>query len=263
MDNRVKLCILLLFCVPLAGAGGSLTGGPERRMVRIPSGCYVFGPPDGSIKELARRICLREYDIDRSEVAAEDYGACVAAKVCAPMRVSESAAQRAQQSGTFPAGGITWEQAQTYCRWVKKRLPTDVEWERTARGPQMYRYPWGNAPPSRRRTTVRDFKDVSLGLRRVCTKPAGNSPEGLCDMADNVAEYVDGWVYSGDKWQIRYDSPEENEVHFARMVKGGEINLSIPEAWWLTPVRAEKMESNYFGFRCARDVGHVPSMEKK
>jgi formylglycine-generating enzyme required for sulfatase activity len=126
----------------------------------------------------------------------------------------------------------------------------------------MYRYPWGNAPPNRWQATVRDIKDVSLGLRRVCTKPAGNSPEGLCDMADNVAEYVDGWVYSGDKWQIRYDSHEEGEVYFVRMVKGGEINSSIPEAWWLTPVRVQRMESSYFGFRCARDVKQVSAVGK-
>jgi hypothetical protein len=81
-------------------------------------------------------------------------------------------------------------------------------------------------------------------------------------MADNIPEYVAGWVDSGDKWQIRYDSPGKNEEHLGRIVKGGGDNLSIPEAWWLTPVSIERMASSYYGFRCARDVRQMSSAGK-
>jgi formylglycine-generating enzyme required for sulfatase activity len=165
--------------------------------------------------------------------------------------------QAAQQVGDYPAGGLWWEDANAYCRWLGKRLPTDVEWELAGRGAAMSRYPWGNGPPSPKQATVRGEAEVTLGLRRVCTMPAGNTSEGLCDMADNIPEYVDGWIDYSDGWRIRYDSVEE-ERYFGRIVKGcgnteGRCKDAscVAELWDLCVVGMPRGPTGYYGVRCA------------
>ena len=125
----------------------------------------------------------------------------------------------------------------------------------------MSRYPWGNQQPDRSRATRRTLAEPSLGLRRVCTKPRGNTRDGICDMADNVPEYVDGWVDYSDGWVIRYDSVGERR-YFGRMVKGCGEKALIDELWDLCVVgMPSRDDGGYVGARCAKDAEQVSNNE--
>jgi formylglycine-generating enzyme required for sulfatase activity len=144
---------------------------------------------------------------------------------------------RLQGVSNEPVDGISWYEAAAYCKWARCRLPTEVEWERAARGADSRRYPWGNEPPDATRANL--GRGTSAAVTPVGLFPNGGTPEGIQDMAGNVWEWVDSWYQSGD----------------ARVMRGGR-GLSDPRS-----LRAAYRGRGYpkygaagIGFRCARDV---------
>jgi formylglycine-generating enzyme len=174
-------------------------------MVTIGGGCLEVGCLGQARcqKDLAappRKVCLDPFRLDRTEVTVTAYRGCVAAGKCTEVAATDRPVA-GDPRDRHPIIGVTWAQADAYCRFMGKRLPTEAEWERAAVGPSGdgRAFPWGPAPA---RCDVAVLGADSLDdcradrpasppyTRPPCSRPQGNSPEGLCDMIGNAAEWV-------------------------------------------------------------------------
>jgi sulfatase modifying factor 1 len=200
-------------------------------------GTYVLA--DGSATVSARPFCL-----DQVEVTAAGYAACVAAGACAAAELScsRAATYGDPQRATHPINCVSWEEADGYCRFARKRLPTEAEWEWAARGGARARaFPWGSAPPDRR--ACWDGKGNALGKggrKEACpvgTHPDGDSPDGISDLAGNVREWT--------------SSPSGR----FRVVRGGSWGDSLPDflAVSFRGLNAPDERFELTGFRCAAE----------
>lgn len=190
---------------------------PLTSMVTIPAGNFWMGcnaahdpycGPPKSIAILAsefpyHEVVLDSYEIDITEVTVGQFRACVRARACSLWHESPPRNWDLEGRDEYPMDGLSGEQAEEYCAWAGKRLCTEAEWEKAARGgceiypgkdcpDAMPVYPWGNQPPSCDLAQV--FHGAAFcggeNLRPVGTLPAGASPYGVLDMAGNVGEWV-------------------------------------------------------------------------
>ena len=228
LPTRIRICASLLILVGAAVAGSPSVHAEsppaadrkapaEAGMVLIPAGEFIMGsdrtdpkPPKGFVmlkpryldERPARKVSLPAFRIDGYEVTNAQYGEFV---------------QRAKrppppfwQEGRFPLGAadhpvtqVTWADARDYCRWAGKRLPTEAEWEKAARGADGREFPWGNEfDPKKANTGL----SAQRGLAPVGSLAAGKSPYGVHDMAGNVWEWVEDWYrpYPGSTYTSDY-----------------------------------------------------------
>lgn len=151
-----------------------------------------------------------------------------------------------------PVNEVTWEGARQYCAWRGARLPTEAEWEAAARGRQGRKYPWGEAAPTAERSV---FGRRSGETEAVGTRPGGATPEGMHDLAGNVAEWTSSlylpYPYRADDGREDVNRPGE------RVTRGGDhVFDSDPEriraAFRAGFSRAPLVGHRHIGFRCAR-----------
>lgn len=131
-----------------------------------------------------RRVYLDLYAIDCTEVTNESFGAFVEETGYEALGWDP---QFAAARGDEPVTGMLWREARAYCEWMDRRLPTEAEWEKAARGTDGRRYPWGESWHSSRANTV---EGGIGGVVPVGGYPEGASPYGVLDMAGNAAEWV-------------------------------------------------------------------------
>lgn len=196
-------------------------------MMRVPTGAFWMGCREGfdtdSISAPCtqsqlpyRQVTIDTYWIDRLEVTKGAFRLCIDAGVCAapPQWDTEWYKEGAFVPGQddMPAASVTWLQAKTYCEWLGKRLPTDAEWEKAARGTEGRKYPWGAAEPTCAHANFRPWDLASMKPGEPCPYRAsyetltpvgmfcklGASPYGVCDMSGNVLEWAaDGFSSNG------------------------------------------------------------------
>ena len=181
-------------------------------MVTIPAGTFWMGcnaaldtDCNNNNEFPYHEVFLSEYKIDRTEVTQGAYATCVASGVCSKPGGNWSPVELSD----YPVAGLTWSSANDYCHWIGKRLPTEAEWEKAARGTDGRIFPWGNEPATCERAVMSSNGDGcgTGGTLPVCSRsPAGDSPYGLCDMAGNLWEWVSDW-YGAEYY---YDSPLSN-----------------------------------------------------
>lgn len=236
-------------------------------MILIPAGPFTMGSHDGFPNERPEHnVTLDAYYIDQYEVTLSLYRKFLEeGKHESPSTWDDEAARTV---GDRPAIGIKWESAATYCRWAGKRLPTEAEWEKAARGTDGRRYPWGDMQPFvdianyNRGMWVSEaitLVAVTSGLEGMSVrhglKEGGKSPFGIFHMAGNAAEWVADW-YERDYYQkSSVKNPPGPATGEKRVLRGGSW-ADLPSALRVTArVSAEPdFEDRTVGFRCAMDV---------
>jgi len=237
----------------------------------IPGGPFVRGSNRVTVDEDSWRkvrdeapemtVSVSTFFMDTHEVTFSDYQKCVQAKGCRPARPNYRGYSRPNQ----PMLGVNWYHAYEYCKWLGKRLPTEAEWEKAARGPNGELYPWGNENADCTRAIIQE-KGIK-GCRKGTTWDIGSRPPGrygLYDMAGNSWEWVHDW-YSPDYRKCGTDcagndpkGPCKGDLrcpgHVKKVVRGG--------SWWWNglstlgsnrrPHFATNRPFHHFGFRCAK-----------
>lgn len=203
----------------------SVDGMPQ---VYIPEGTFRMGGMDPDVQrdeEPVHNVTLKPYWMDKLEVTNAMYTLCVQAGACELPQTLKSETRQSYfnnpEFNDYPVVYVTWLQAKTYCEWAGRRLPTEAEWERAARGDDFRTYPWGDARPD---SSHGNFNYFVGDTTRVGNFPAGASPYGVLDMAGNVAEWVADY-YNADYYSqnvtVNPPGPGERSEFFNRVVRGG------------------------------------------
>ncbi len=222
-------------------------------MVLVPAGEFVMGSEESGNEKPRHRVYLDGFYIDKFEVTNALYKPFLQSA-----RRNQSAGRDAPSDWSNsrfngesqPVVGVTWHDADAYCTWAGKRLPTEAEWEKAARGTDGRKYPWGDQWDASRANS----NESKLGKTAPVGSYAGGvSPYGAHDMAGNVWEWVADW-YDPDYYQR---SPERNptgpDSGRTRVLRGGSwlyepFGLRTASRFSFTP----GFRGNLIGFRCAR-----------
>lgn len=221
-------------------------------LIYIPAGEFIMGSNDEDTdaaedEKPQHKVYLDAYWIDKTEVTNEMYNKCLDAGACTlPVLPSQEFFDAPNQ----PVQGLAWTQAVDYCEWVERRLPTEAEWEKAARGTDGRLFPWGNEllnePTANYDFLFNQFTDVG-------SFELGASPYGVMDMAGNVWEWTSDW-YSEDYYaNSPYKNPTGPESGNIKVIRGGAWNtvvraIRVTNRHWAFPGR-----DDILGFRCAKD----------
>jgi formylglycine-generating enzyme required for sulfatase activity len=224
-------------------------------MVGIPAGEFIMGSADDDPnawdwEKPQRTVYLDAFYIDKYEVTNAQYRKCKEAGICArPFDVTYYDDADYDQ---HPVVYVRWHWAKAYCEWAGKRLPTEAEWEKAARGTDGRTYPWGEGIDC----DHAQYNECGDQTMPVGSKSKGVSPYGALDMAGNVWEWVSD-RYQEDYYQTAPDrNPQGPNKGTGQVMRGGSwseapINARCAYRSWYMP------DARYFnlGFRCARDSG--------
>ena len=204
---------------------------PEK-MIYIPAGDFIMGHAEEPRTQLGKLVSSDAYFIDRYEVSRAEY------KKVQPKHTFSS------KSALYPVTHVSYSEALNYCKALGKRLPTEIEWEKAARGTDGRKWPW--------KLYVDHPNNGFSGFmsEQVDKRSEWISPYGVYGMGHNVWEWVDE-VYT-------YPGQPENESELFKVIRGGllqpQITIKFSPTYfrnWMKP----DSKLNFIGFRCAKDVG--------
>jgi formylglycine-generating enzyme required for sulfatase activity len=220
-------------------------------VVSVPGGDFLMGcnetvDSDCSDDETpSHTLTMSPFEIDATEVTQLQYTACVVAGAC-----EAPACEWNCDAGNLPASCLTWGQANAYCTWANKRLPTEAEWEKAARGDAGNKYPWGDDEPT---CELANMANCGERPMPVGSLDAGKSPYGAFDMAGNVVEYIADF-YDADYYANSPTSdPKGPETGMRHGGRGGGFKsdaeyLRVSKRDWYDATDSAVS----LGFRCAR-----------
>jgi sulfatase modifying factor 1 len=227
-------------------------------MVTIPEGPFLMGTvsPQGRADEWPQRtVQIDAFAIDQVEVTNERYMTFVAmtGHRNPPNPYGDGPLVSAKGIEQLPVVQVTWYDAKAYCAWAKKRLPTEAEWEKAARGTDGRQFPWGNEPPTRARANFdREWVDDKT-LHAVGTLSGGASPYGIHDMSGNAREWVQDW-YDPDYYaNALATNPQGPDKGIVRVIRGGSWHSPASDVTATARGRGGfALQTHGTGFRCVR-----------
>ncbi len=244
--------------------------------VYVPAGEFIMGSDDNDAKKSfengraypetpVHTVYLDAHWIDKYEVTNGQYALCVDAGTCEVPHLFSSGTRysyfRNPEYQNYPVIWVSWHMARHYCEWAGRRLPTEAEWEKAARGTDGRKYTWGNDPLS---STVANLCDINCPLPQANSEyndgfadtapvgsfPDGASPYGVMDMAGNVWEWTSSLIM--DYPYSATDGREELTESGERSWRGASWTNGY---WWMRVTlryRSKDWYWNYnLGFRCA------------
>ena len=221
-------------------------------MVLVPAGKFTRGSPDdrGDYDEHPRHVLyLDAFWIDKLEVTVRHFVGCVDADTCKPPGTGAGCNWNAPGREDHPVNCVNWHQAEAYCRWAGKRLCTEAQWEKAARGTDGRNYPWGSRQPQCGKHAVcKTSTTMPAG-----SKPAGASPYQALDMAGNVWEWVADWYHRDYYPESKQSNPPGPKKGSRRVNRGGGFadrpaHLRCADRWWADP----SFQGESLGLRCCR-----------
>lgn len=243
--------------------------------IYIPAGSFMMGGMDvyrENDEIPPHKVFLDAFWIDQVEVTNGMYGLCVQSGECRPP-IEIRSDNREEYFGNpefqdYPVVNVTWFDANAYCVWAERRLPTEAEWEYAARGNDKRNFPWGDEPPNE---YTANFINLIGDTSRVGSYPEGASLFGVLDMAGNVSE----WVYDFYRMDYYAKSPSENPTgplveevfNVMRVIRGGSFqdegyDLRVSNRNYIEGPnpKAQPNEAEFYGkysvkigFRCVAD----------
>ncbi len=275
MNKFVKALLIFMALTISVGCGREKREVSLSDMILIPAGDFRMGSSEEVIEKISRDLAhgeltpdarwfaaempqhevhVEEFYIDKYEITNAQYKEFIQA--------TDHPLPRHREGGTYPEGKadhpvvyVSWEDADAYCKWAGKRLPTEIEWEKAARGAETRIWPWGDTFDVTK-CNVESWE--GSGSRPVGSYPDGVSPYGVYDMAGNVWEWTDSWydAYPGST----HTNPEFGKK--LRVLRGGSWyhyhSLGPRGARCASRDRAVPLSVSYVaGFRCAISADKV------
>ena len=208
-----------------------------------------------------QEVCVDAFSIDATEVTVAAYLHCVDAGAC--HAIDKKRGPRACNAviggrDQHPVNCVSWSEASAYCSWKGQRLPTEAEWEFAARGNVGRTFPWGDGPPTCDLGVVSGCKHASM--LPVASRPKGETPTGISDLAGNAFEWVADWYAPSRKPSTTAlqnpsgpcdgKSPCKGKRH--RVIKGGHYGSARALlASWSRDSVAPGTAYPFVGFRCS------------
>lgn len=217
----------------------------------VPAGFFTMGRDGGSKEEgPSHRIYLDAFYIDRYEICNDEYRKFVEATGHKPPPFWKNPAYNAPK---LPVVGVMWADADTFCRWANKRLPTEAEWEKAARGADALLYPWGNTFEAQKANIAGDA-DGFPGIAPVDALPDGKSPFGAFNMIGNAAEWTADFFDPAWYHSIPMKNPRGPSAGDRRVIRGGSFKTEMSHATAsYRHAFASDSIKEFIGFRCAKD----------
>jgi iron(II)-dependent oxidoreductase len=238
--------------------------------VTIPGGSFMMGTDLVEPARPVHKVRVPAFQMAKTVVTNKQYRACVEAGRCtAPYDCYDSRGGHFKDENQ-PVVCVDWDQAKTFSEWAGGRLPSEAEWEYAARGAgKNWIHPWGEEEPNCDFAVIDDrFAGPGCGHRAtwpVCSKPKGNTPQGLCDMVGNVAQWVQdlyhpsyvGAPTDGSAWGSPSDIAPDYPYNWNYVLKGSSWQYS--SCWNLQsacrlPYSHHDRYDDYIGFRPARSL---------
>ena len=256
---------------PIESAGVSRSGMPWRIrseedgavMAFVPEGVFIQGTNKGGPQTAPEHgVLLDAFYIDLREVTSVRYEKF---REATNDKTRVKRPSRAAKDPQEPVLGVTWAEAHAFALWAKKDLPTEAQWEKAARGPDGFRYPWGNGPAIWHRLRVPGQIDKVASFR------GDESPYGVFDMAGNAQEWCSDWYTEKYYSQLMAEAgstarnpigPKSSGGSNMRVVKGGDPDWFV----WARSGVVQNEHPNEVGFRCVlklKPVGSKPAAKEK